>query len=142
MTEEDRKEVEGKLAILQQLQAEAEAVQRKIVELEILNTEFRKTIDTLEYFKDVDGEVETLMNLGGGVFAYATVKNPKRFLVDVGSSVVIEKDVGDAIEFLKKKVERTEEEINKLTSVVQQIASQAAKIQNELARMVKREGSE
>ncbi len=133
------KEVQEKLAVLQQLQSEAEVIQRKIVELELLSNEYKKTIETLEFFDSIDDGVEALMNLGGGVFAYVDIKNCKKMLVDIGGGVVVEREVKDAIEFIKKKRDEIDENIKKLTSVLQQVAQEAARIQNELAKVMKKE---
>ena len=115
------KEVEEKLNILQQLQSEAEAIQRRIIELELVDSQLEKTKESLEYFNSLDGSVEALMNLGGGIFAYVDVKNAKKMLVDVGAGVVVEKEVGEAIEFLKKKRELIQKNVTNLEQVLQQI---------------------
>ena len=128
------KEVEEKLYILQQLQSEAEAIQRKIIQLEIVDSQLEKTIESLEYFNSLDGSVEALMNLGGGIFAYVDVKNAKKMLVDVGAGVVVEKEVGEAIEFLKKKRELIQKNVTNLEQVLQQIVEKARQIQIELAK--------
>ena len=128
------KEVEEKLYILQQLQSEAEAIQRKIIELELVDSQLEKTIESLEYFNSLDGSVEALMNLGGGIFAYVDVKNAKKMLVDVGAGVVVEKEVGEAIEFLKKKRELIQKNVTNLEQVLQQIVEKARQIQIELAK--------
>ncbi|RLI86385.1 MAG: prefoldin subunit alpha [Archaeoglobales archaeon] len=130
---------EERYLILQQLQNEAEAIQRKIVELEIVDSQLEKTIESLEYFKSLDDGVEALMNLGGGVFAYVDVKNAKKLLVDVGAGVVVEKDVGDAIEFLKKKRNDIKKSVTNLEQVLQQIADRARQIQKELAEKSEKE---
>ncbi len=127
------KEVQEKIATLQILQEEAETLQRRLVELEILENEYRKTLETLEFFESIDTDVEALMNLGGGVFAYVDVKNSKKMLVDIGSGVVVEREVGEAIDFVKKKIKKIEESQEKMTSMLQQILAQAQKIQQELA---------
>ncbi len=137
----NEREVQQKLAALQQIQVEAEAVQRRIVELELLLSEYNRTIETLEFFNSIEGSVEALMNLGGGVFAYVDVKESKKFLVDVGSGIVIEREVGEVIDFIKRRISRVEESIQKLTAVLQQLSQQAARIQEELAKLSeKREG--
>ncbi len=133
------REVQEKLAVLQQLQAEAEALQRRIVELELLAGEYSRTLETLEFFNSIDDGVEALMNLGGGVFAYVDIKNCKKMLVDIGSGVVIEREVGEAIEFIKRKKSDVEENVQKLTAMLQQVAQQAAKVQDELAKLMKKE---
>lgn len=128
------REIQEKIAMLQYLQNEADTIQRRIVELELMENEYRKTLETLEFFNSIDEGVEALMNLGGGVFAYVDVKNSKKMLVDVGSGVVIEREVGEAIEFVKKKIKRIEENSQKLTAMLQQVLAQASKIQEELAK--------
>jgi len=135
--EERERIIQERLAVLQQLQSEAEVVQRRIIELELLVNEFERTIEALEYFNSIEGTPEALMNIGGGVFAYVDIKNSKKFLVDVGAGVYIEKDVKDAIESVKRKKERVEENVQKLTNLLQQIVSQAARIQEELAKLAK-----
>jgi len=128
------KEVQEKIAILQHLQNEAEGLQRRLVELELLENECRKTLETLEFFESIDGEVEALMNLGGGIFAYVDVKNSKKMLVDIGSGVVVEREVKEAIEFVKKKISRIEESSKNITAMLQQVLAQASKIQEELTK--------
>ena len=135
----NEKEVQEKLAVLQQLQSEAEILQRRIVELELLANEYSRTLETLEFFDSIDDGVEALMNLGGGVFAYVDIKNCKKMLVDIGSGVVVEREVRDAIEFIKKRKSDVEENVQKLTQMLQQVAQQAAKIQEELAKLMRKE---
>ncbi|AAB89209.1 MULTISPECIES: prefoldin subunit alpha [Archaeoglobus] len=133
------KEVQEKIATLQILQEEAEALQRRLMELEILENEYRKTLETLEFFESIDTSVEALMNLGGGVFAYVDVKNSKKMLVDIGSGVVVEREVGEAIEFVKNRIKKIEENQEKMTSMLQQVLSQAQRIQQELAARQQKE---
>jgi prefoldin alpha subunit len=142
--EEKEREIQERYLILQQLQAESEAVQRKIIELELVDSQLEKTIESLEYFNSIEDGVEALMNLGGGVFAYVDVKNAKKMLVDVGAGVVVEKEVSEAIEFLKKKRENIQQTITQLEQVLQQIAERARVVQEELAKIVRevREGKE
>ncbi len=130
----DEQKVQEKLAALQYLQSEAEVLQRRIVELELLENEYRKTLETLEFFESIDSDVEALMNLGGGVFAYVDVRNSKKMLVDIGSGVVVEREVKEAIEFVKNRIKKIEENSKNLTAMLQQVLAQAAKIQEELSK--------
>ena len=130
----DEQKMQEKLAALQHLQSEAEVLQRRIVELELLENEYRKTLETLEFFESIDSDVEALMNLGGGVFAYVDVRNSKKMLVDIGSGVVVEREVKEAIEFVKNRIKKIEENSKNLTAMLQQVLAQAAKIQEELSK--------
>jgi prefoldin alpha subunit len=138
--EEVARKIQERLLVLQQLQSESEVIQRRIVELELVQSELDKTIESLEYFDSLDGSVEALMNLGGGVFAYVDVKDSKKMLVDVGAGVIIEKEVKDAIETLKKRKENIQQNVLKLEQALQQIVNQAEKIQMEIAELSKESG--
>ncbi len=133
----EEKEIQERYLVLQQLQAESEAVQRRIVELELIDSQLEKTIESLEYFNSLDDGVEALMNLGGGVFAYVDVQTAKKMLVDVGAGIVVEKEVSEAIEFLKKKRETIQQNIAQLEQILQQIVERVKAIQEELAKALK-----
>lgn len=132
-------EIEEKVAILQQLQREFEALQRRIVELELLANEYRKAISSLEFLKSSEDVVNALVNFGGGVLGYAEIKESKKFLVDVGSGIVIEKSVDDALSFVKRKLEEVEKASADTTNALRSIAIEANKIQQELAELSKKE---
>jgi prefoldin alpha subunit len=131
------REIQEKLLILQRLRSESEALQRRILELEFAQAELDKTIESLEYFNSLDGCAEALMNIGGGVFAYVDVRESKKMLVDVGAGVVVEKEVKDAIETLKRRKESIQQNISKFEQFLGQIATQAEKIQREIAELSK-----
>jgi prefoldin alpha subunit len=135
--DEVARKIQERLLILQQLRAESEAIQRRIIEFDFAQSELDKTIESLEYFDSLDGGTEALMNLGGGVFAYVDVKESKKMLVDVGSGVIIEKEVKDAIKTLRKKKENLQQTISKLEQFLEQIGAQAEKIQKEIAELSK-----
>lgn len=132
-------EIEEKVAVLQQLQRDFEVLQRRIVELELLANEYRKAISTLEFLKSSENVVNALISFGGGVFGYAEIKESKKFLVDVGSGVVIEKNVDDTLNFVKRKLEEVEKESAETTNTLRNVALQAGKIQQELAELSRKE---
>lgn len=132
---EKGREVQEKLILLQQLKNEGDAVQKRILELEIAHSELENTIESLEYFDSLDGSVEALMNLGGGVFAYVDVKESKKMLVDIGAGVIVEKEVKDAIETLNKRKQKMQETISKLENMLGQIVSKAEELQRELIKL-------
>ncbi|HIP25573.1 MAG TPA: prefoldin subunit alpha [Archaeoglobus profundus] len=136
MEQQKEKEIREKYLALQQLQAESEIIQRKIIELELAHSQLEKTIESLEFFNSIDGNVNALMNLGGGVFAYVNVSNVKKLLVDVGAGIMVEKDVKEAIEFLKKKKEDIEQAMVQLEQALQQVVEKAKSVQNELTKII------
>jgi len=135
VNEVSEKKVQEKLFTIQQLREESETVQKKIIEVEMARSELDKTIESLEYFDQLDGTSEALMNLGGGVFAYVDIKESKKMLVDVGAGVIVEKEVKDAIESLKNRKESMSKMITNLENLLDQIVNRAEGIQRELAEL-------
>jgi len=136
MTEVERA-IQERLVFLEELRKEAEGIQARIIEVQMMKDELNRTIESLEFFEKSEGDVEALLNLGGGVFAYVDVKNSKKMLVDVGSGVVVEKEVKDAIETLSRKKQNVEETEKKLKELLEQIAGQMEKIQKEISELAK-----
>lgn len=141
MTEVERA-IQERLIFLEELRKEAEGIQARIVEVQMLKDELDRTIESLEFFEKAEGDVEALLNLGGGVFAYVDVKNSKKMLVDVGAGVVVEKEVKEAIETLRNKKQNVEETEKKLRELLTQIAGQMEKLQREISELAKSAGKE
>ena len=141
MTEVERA-IQERLIFLEELRKEAEGIQARIVEVQLLKEELNRTIESLEFFEKAEGDVEALLNLGGGVFAYVDVKNSRKMLVDVGAGVVVEKEVKDAIETLRNKKQNVEETEKKLRDPLNQIAGQMEKLQREISELAKSTGKE
>lgn len=138
-SEDRNQEVQKKYYYLQQLRSDSETIQNRINEVENARNELDNTIESLEYFKSLDGQVEALMNLGGGVFAYVDVKESRKMLCDVGGGVVMEKEVEGAIESLKERREKLKQNISNLENTLDQILNEAEKIQQELAQLAQEE---
>lgn len=130
--------IEEKVAILQQIQRDFELLQRRLVELELVANEYRRAISTLEFLKDSQKEVNALISLGGGIYAYSDIKECKKVLVDVGSRVVVEKDVESALDFIKKRLEEIEKSSAETTNTLKGLALEASKIQQEIAELSKK----
>ena len=140
--DEISRKIQERLYLLQQIKNESESIQRRIVELELVQSELNKTTESLEFLSKLhEDKIEGLMNLGGGIFAYAEVKNFRKILLDVGAGVIIEKDVRDAIEYTKKKIQSLRENMVKLENILQKLLEEAEKVQkeiNELSKEVKK----
>ncbi len=131
------KSIQERLIYFEGLRKEAEGIQERIEEIQLIKNEIDKAIESLEFFEKAEN-VDALLNLGGGVFAYADVKENKKVLVDVGAGVIIEKEVSDAIETLKNKKQEMDDAERKLRELLNQIANQMMKIQGELEELMKK----
>ncbi|AIY90598.1 prefoldin subunit alpha [Geoglobus acetivorans] len=134
--------IQERLIFLEELRREAEGIQARIVEIQLMKEELKRTLESLEFFEKAEGDVEALLNLGGGVFAYVDVKNSRKMLVDVGAGIVVEKEIKEAIETLNRKKESVEETEKRLKELLEQIAKQMEKIQKEIAEIARTEKQE
>ncbi|MEM4496630.1 MAG: prefoldin subunit alpha, partial [Archaeoglobaceae archaeon] len=64
---------------------------------------------------------------------YVDVKENKKFLIDIGAGIVAEREVSEAIEFIKSRIAKVEDTIQKASAALRGIVEEATKIQNELA---------
>ena len=131
------REIQQRLILLEQLREQAEALQRRLVEIELFKSELERTIESLEFFEKSEEKTEALMNLGGGVFAYVDIVEKKKFLVDVGSGIVIEKELREAIDFLNRKKENMEKTRAEIEEALRSIASRMESLQREIAELSK-----
>jgi prefoldin alpha subunit len=140
--DEKTRQIQEKYLMLQQLRNESETIQKKILEIELARSELDNTIESLEYFESLDGTVEALMNLGGGVFAYVDVKESKKMLVDIGAGVIVEKEVKEAIDTLNKRKDKMQNTVSKLEEMLDTIVTRAEKLQSELIELSSESGEE
>ena len=131
------REIQQRLILLEQLREQAEALQRRLVEIELFKAELERTIESLEFFEKSEEKTEALMNLGGGVFAYVDIVEKKKFLVDVGSGIVVEKELREAIDYLSRKKENIEKTRGEIEEAIKSIASRMESLQREIAELSK-----
>lgn len=133
MSEELDEKVQQKLLLYQRLQAEAEAILKNMGALEAALLDYQKAIMTLGYLIEHEGELESLVNIGGGTYVYSKVKSGENILIEVGKDVIIEKSPSDAKKILEERKEKIVENINTLNQQINQIYNQMQVIQQDLA---------
>jgi prefoldin alpha subunit len=77
-----------------------------------------------------DGTV--LLQVGGGASVRAKVIEPEKVLVNIGSDVVVERPVADAVEFLKDRITEMESSQKRLVETIEKIRSQMNEITKRL----------
>ena len=109
---------------VQKLQEQFQNINGNIEELQIL----KNSLDELKNTKDK----EILIPLGQGIFTKGTLKNTDELITNIGSNILIEKNLKDTKDTVKKNIldlstmlERTEEEINKKVEILQRLQKDA-----------------
>ena len=96
-----------------QLHEQIQVINNNIQELQILK-------NSLEELESVRKDQEILIPLGQGIFTKGNIINPDELITNVGSNILIEKNLKDTKDTIKinilnlsKALERTEEEISR-----------------------------
>lgn len=103
------------------IQQQAELVAKNIIELETTKV-------ALESIREVSVDTETLIPLGSGVYAYGTLTDQSKVLVNLGMDVLANKSRSEAVVIIEGQVKKLEElqdnftqEMNKINQTMQRL---------------------
>ena len=108
--------------------------QSQITQAAIL--EFQKAKITIDQLKKSDKNSEILIPIGGGTYLNGLLKNESNVLVDVGSGIVIEKDLDSAIKKIDERIKNLQESQEKIVSMAQRIELEATELSEKTQKLV------
>lgn len=92
-------------------------VQQIQEQLELLNHQFTELLVIEESINEMGkGKKSMFMPLGGGVFVDTEIKNSEELLINVGSGVLVKKNLKDSIDIIKtqqKDIKQAVEHLNR-----------------------------
>ena len=100
--------------------------------IESARAESLASIEALETLAAADGEVSTLLSLGGGVSVRATVLDTKKMLVGIGAGVTVEKSTEEAVSFLRDRIIEMDASGKRLSESLGNLQSQMAAIEQRI----------
>jgi prefoldin alpha subunit len=143
MAEENLQVAVGRLEMHRE-QLEALARQSEVLRLTL--EEYRRAQETLRRYKDTPDDSEMLVPVGGSSFLYAKVSSPDRALVGIGSNLVLEDDVGTAVERLQRRIDYVTTAAEEVSKLLQQtndrIQTLTKQVQEEYAKLQTQEGAQ
>jgi len=92
--------------------------------IEAAKSEAYSSIATLEALNGAEGDVTTLLPLGGGVSVEATLHNAHVMLVTIGAGVTVEKSVEDTVTYLHDRITEMDASVKRLSENMTKIQSQ------------------
>ncbi len=110
-----------------QYQAEAISQQLNMVKLTIKDVETALT--TITALKDETAGKETLVPIGFGSFVKATLPDPGKVVVGIGSGVSVEKKTDDAKAFLENRKDELTKYHDQLNNSIAKLAQELQNIQ-------------
>ena len=126
------KELQEKYLMLQLLDAQIKEIEKELAALENRNAELIKLKASLESLGNIKAGAKTYAPLGLGIYSQGTVSNNNEVLVNVGSGVIINKDIKSAKELLDSQLQQSEEVILKLVQNLQTLAARAHEMEHEI----------
>ncbi len=100
--------------------------------IESAHVEALASIESLEAFSGLEGDVSTLLNLGGGVSVHATVTDTKKIMVGIGAGITVEKPVEEAITFLRDRITEMDASAKRLTESLGKLQEQMRAIEQRM----------
>ena len=100
--------------------------------IESARAESLASIEALEALAAADGEVSTLLTLGGGVSVRATVADTKKMLVGIGAGVTVEKSTEETVSFLRDRITEMDPSGKRLTESLGKLQSQMAAVEQRM----------
>ncbi|MEM0093925.1 MAG: prefoldin subunit alpha [Thermofilum sp.] len=112
----------------------AEEIQREISLAQSLAAEIESTIATLRNVSALEGAKEVLIPLSAGVYMKALVNKQEKFLVNIGSNILVEKNLEETIETLNKRREELTQLINRRVEELNSIIARAQQLRQVLSQ--------
>lgn len=100
--------------------------------IESARAESLASIEALETLAAADGEISTLLSLGGGVSVRATVADTKKMLVGIGAGVTVEKSTEEAVSFLRDRITEMDASGKRLSESLGKLQSQMAAVEQRM----------
>lgn len=111
-----------------QLEQQLEQVDSQLMELLV-------TRQSLEDIGTAEQDREVVVPINAGIYAKAALKDIKKFVVNVGASVMVEKDMAATTKMIDEQVKEMEEIRGKISLELKAKAEQASALETELSQM-------
>mgnify|MGYP001139997108 CR=1 FL=1 len=98
-------------------------------------TEIDETFKTIEEITKQPTEI--LFPIGGEAHAYGKIVDQKKFIVEIGAGVALEKTVDEAKEFLSKRQRELEKVLNELQNEILIVSGNMEKLRPEIESLAK-----
>jgi prefoldin alpha subunit len=109
-----QQEIQEKILLYQILHNHVEQLRQQAMILEKDFIEIDGTIQAVEALSAGKTDHETFVPLGSGCYGYGKISNSKKFLVNVGAGIVVDKTFKDAKEFLENRKKEREKMLNRI----------------------------
>lgn len=131
----DKQELNEKYLELQILEYQLRQINQQMVNLDNQVLELQRLEDNLGDLTKTSPNTELLVALGGGVFSKAELKDNKTVLMNVGSNIVVEKDIPSSKEVISRQIEQIKNITKQMEQEFQVLAMKSQMLQQDLQKI-------
>ena len=103
-----------------QLEQEVDLLSTSLQSLKVAQTQFVSSKDSLKSIKPENVGKEILVPLTSSLYVPGQLEDGEKVLVDIGTNYYVEKNVSEANEFFKRKIDFLKQQMEKLQPAIQQ----------------------
>ena len=134
---DNQKELQKMYLELQLLDEQIKQVQKHLITLDEQLIELNNTLQALDDFNKIIVGTNILVSLSPGIFTKAELKDNKELLVNVGSNIIVKKNVAETKELLKKRLDSIKKYRDLILAEMQKMSLQASNIEQEINKKIK-----
>lgn len=132
-----QEEVQEYLMKLEIIKTQLDSLSQQSEIFELSTNELMRAKETLKNIKDLDGNKEILIPIGGDTFIYANISDVKKILIGIGADVVIEQDTGNAITRLESRLDNLNKTSQSIIQTIRTLQQQANDINMKIQELSK-----
>ena len=106
MNQQEQQQLQRKIIELNMLDQRCKQIQQQVNVVDQQLTELQLLENNINEVKKIENNSETLSQLGQGIFVKSKVNKIDEVFIDIGSKIVVKKNVEDAKELIKKRIEQ------------------------------------
>lgn len=137
MTREE--ELSKYMILIENYKEQLNSLEMQYSYLQAAIADYTKAKMTLEQLIKTDDGTEVLLPIGGNTFISATAKSTSKVLFGIGGGIVTEKTSDDAIKKIDKRIEDLQQTQEKLSSMAQQLQTEAAEVSDKAQKLLAEE---
>ncbi|MBT5022397.1 prefoldin subunit alpha [Candidatus Woesearchaeota archaeon] len=127
-----KKEMQSKYVEYQMLEQQLKGLQQQMQKVDTQLVELQSIVKGLTDLQLADDNSEILVPMSSGIFVKANVKDKNKFLVNVGSSVIVDKSFEETVVLLNNQVRELEAFRTEVIIQVQQISVNIQVVETQL----------
>lgn len=113
---------------IKQLEKQNEALETQLMELMVTN-------QSLDDMKKIESGTEILVPISSGIYAKAELKDTNSFTVNVGSNIVLNKDLNSTKKIIEKQIDEIKKLGENFVNELQSNTSKAALLEKEITEI-------